>query len=118
MLGGLASAIDAINLPTLAIGIPATLFLFWVRKGLKLALVRLGLSPRAADISAKAVPVVAVALMILAVIVFDLGEHGVNLEGAIPQGLPDRQSARMGKGESRRVHLGGRSILQKKTDTP
>src|SRR3546814_578209 len=88
MLGGLASAIDAINLPTLAIGIPATLFLFWVRKGLKPALVRLGLSPRAADISAKAGPVVAVALTILAVIVFDLGEHGVNLVGAIPQGLP------------------------------
>src|SRR3546814_3740410 len=60
MLGGLASAIDAINLPTLAIGIPATLFLFWVRKGLKPALVRLGLSHRAADISAKAGPVVAV----------------------------------------------------------
>lgn len=88
MLRGLASSIDAISLPTLTIGIPATLFLFWVRKGLKPALVKLGISPRAADISAKAGPVVAVVLTILAVIAFDLGGRGVNLVGAIPQGLP------------------------------
>nr|WP_301332684.1 sulfate permease [Parerythrobacter lacustris] len=88
MLGGLASAIDAVSLPTLAIGIPATLFLFWVRKGLKPALVKLGLSPRAADISAKAGPVVAVVCTILAVIAFDLAQRGVNVVGAIPQGLP------------------------------
>lgn len=88
MLGGLVSSLDAINLPTLAIGIPATLFLFWVRKGLKPALIGLGLSKRVADISAKAGPVVAVILTILAVVVFDLGARGVNLVGAIPQGLP------------------------------
>ena len=33
MLGGLASTINTINPWTLAVGIPATLFLFWVRKG-------------------------------------------------------------------------------------
>ena len=58
---GLARSLGEINPATLAIGIPATLFLFWVRKGLKPALQRLGMSPRAADISAKAGPVVAVA---------------------------------------------------------
>lgn len=88
MLGGLASAIDTINPWTLAIGIPATLLLFWVRKGLKPVLMKLGLTSRAADITAKAGPVVAVIVTILAAIVFDLEDRGVNLVGAIPQGLP------------------------------
>ncbi|MDG5751686.1 sulfate permease [Qipengyuania sp. XHP0211] len=88
MLGGLAAAIDAINPWTLAIGIPATLFLFWVRKGLKPSLVRLGLTPRAADIAAKAGPVIAVVATTLAAIGLDLEDRGVNLVGAIPQGLP------------------------------
>ncbi len=88
MLGGLAAAIDTINPWTLAIGIPATLFLFWVRKGLKPSLVRLGLTPRAADIAAKAGPVIAVVATILAAIGLDLEDRGVNLVGAIPQGLP------------------------------
>lgn len=88
MLGSLAAAIGETNVWTLAIGIPATLFLFWVRKGAKPALEKMGLPPRAADMTAKAGPVVAVVLTIIAVIAFDLGEKGVNLVGAIPQGLP------------------------------
>ena len=88
MLQGLAGAAGDINLATLAIGIPATLFLFWVRKGLKPALVRLGLSPRAADMCAKAGPVVAVVASIFAVVGFGLQAQGVAVVGAIPQGLP------------------------------
>ncbi|MBG76188.1 MAG: sodium-independent anion transporter [Erythrobacteraceae bacterium] len=88
MLGSLASNIGLTNPWTLAIGIPATLFLFWVRGGLKPALLRIGLKPRAADIAAKAGPVIAVALTILAVVMLDLAEKGVDLVGAIPQGLP------------------------------
>ena len=88
MLGSLAASIGETNVWTLAVGIPATLFLFWVRKGAKPALERIGLPSRAADMTAKAGPVVAVALTILAVIAFDLGDRGVNLVGAIPQGLP------------------------------
>jgi len=88
MLGGLAAVVDMINPWTLAIGIPATLFLFWVRKGLKPSLVKLGLTPRAADIAAKAGPVIAVVATILAAIGLDLEDRGVNLVGAIPQGLP------------------------------
>ncbi|MBO6529093.1 MAG: sulfate permease [Erythrobacter sp.] len=88
MLGSLGSAIRDTNVWALAIGIPATLFLFWVRKGAKPALQRIGLPARAADMTAKAGPVVAVAMTILAVIALDLGEKGVNLVGAIPQGLP------------------------------
>jgi SulP family sulfate permease len=88
MLEGLANAVGETNLVTLAIGVPATLFLFWVRKGLKPALQKLGLSPRAADMTAKAGPVVAVALSILAVVAFRLDARGVSIVGAIPQGLP------------------------------
>lgn len=88
MLGSLAASIDETNGWTLAIGIPATMFLFWVRKGAKPALQKVGLPERAADMTAKAGPVVAVALTILAAIAFDLQDKGVNIVGAIPQGLP------------------------------
>ena len=88
MLGSLAESIGETSIWTLSIGIPVTLFLFWVRKGAKPALERFGLPERAADMAAKAGPVVAVAVTILAVIVLRLDEKGVNLVGAIPQGLP------------------------------
>ena len=88
MLEGLVRATGSINLATLAVGVPATLFLFWVRKGLKPTLQRLGMKPRAAEMSAKAGPVVAVALSILAVMGFGLEGRGVSVVGAIPQGLP------------------------------
>ena len=73
---------------TLAIGVIATGFLFWVRKGLKPMLVGFGLSARPADLVAKAGPIVAVALSILAVITFDLEAKGVKVVGDIPQSLP------------------------------
>lgn len=76
------------NLYTLAIGVIATGFLFWVRKGLKPLLVGLGLAARPADLVAKAGPIVAVALSILAVIAFDLEAKGVKVVGSIPQSLP------------------------------
>ena len=88
MLAGLAGKIGETNLATLAIGIPATLFLFWVRKGLKPLLIRLGMNARTADMAAKAGPVVAVAASIVAVIAFGLQNLGVSIVGAIPQGLP------------------------------
>jgi sulfate permease, SulP family len=73
---------------TLAIGVIATGFLFWVRKGLKPLLVGFGLAARPADLVAKAGPIVAVALSILAVIAFDLEAKGVKVVGSIPQSLP------------------------------
>lgn len=73
---------------TLAIGVIATGFLFWVRKGLKPMLVGFGLTARPADLVAKAGPIVAVALSILAVIAFDLEAKGVKVVGDIPQSLP------------------------------
>jgi SulP family sulfate permease len=73
---------------TLAIGLVATGFLFWVRKGLKPLLVRFGLAARPADLVAKAGPIVAVALSILVVSAFDLEAKGVRVVGSIPQSLP------------------------------
>ncbi len=76
------------NLYTLAVGAGALAFLFWVRRGLKPALTAIGLPPRLADIAAKAGPVAAVALSILAVRAFGLEGHGVAIVGTVPQGLP------------------------------
>ncbi len=88
MLGSLATGLPDTNLWTLAIGIPVTFFLFWVRKGAKPALVRLGFKPRLADIAAKAGPVAAVIITIVTVLGLGLEARGVKLVGAIPQGLP------------------------------
>lgn len=78
----------ATNLPTLAIGVASLAFLFWVRKGLKPALMRLGVPARPADLTAKAGPIAAVVASTLAVIAFDLEERGVKVVGEIPQSLP------------------------------
>ena len=88
MLSSLAASIANTNLATLAVGLPAIAFLFWVRRGAKPALERLGLRTRTADMAAKAGPVLAVAASILAVLGFGLADKGVNLVGTVPQGLP------------------------------
>lgn len=80
--------ISKTNLITLAIGLCSLLFLFWVRKGLKPLLIKLGLKNRPADIIAKAGPVAAVAITTLITWGLNLGHHGVSLVGNIPQGLP------------------------------
>ena len=76
------------NFPTLVIGAGVLAFLYFVRLKLKSVLLRLGTNPRIADIATKAGPVLAVAVTILAAAALDLGEAGVPLVGAIPQGLP------------------------------
>ncbi|MFZ1681694.1 MAG: sulfate permease [Rhizobiaceae bacterium] len=88
LAGSLAAHLGETNLITLAIGVGATAFLFWVRKGLKPLLVRIGMRPRLADLAAKAGPVAAVALTSFLAYAFDLGAHGVRLVGAVPRGLP------------------------------
>ncbi|MBN9886673.1 SulP family inorganic anion transporter [Salipiger abyssi] len=76
------------NLITLVIGVAATAFLFWVRKGLKPLLIKAGLSKRMADIFAKAGPVAAVVVTTLVAWIFGLGDKGVRLVGEVPMGLP------------------------------
>lgn len=77
-----------VNLPTLVIGVSATAFLFWARKGLKAVLMQFGLKPRPAELIAKAGPIAAVAVSILAVVLLDLEAQGVRVVGDIPQSLP------------------------------
>ncbi|NWG52433.1 MAG: sulfate permease [Hydrogenophilaceae bacterium] len=78
----------AINPWTALIGLSSLAFLFWVRKGLKPLLVRMGLKPRPADLLAKAGPIFAVIGATLAVTWLGLAAQGVRTVGAIPVGLP------------------------------
>lgn len=88
MLRTLGENIAATNLVTVAIGAAALAFLFWVRKGLKPMLLRLGLQPRLTDLLAKAGPVFAVLVSIPAVVALGLDTRGVATVGEIPTGLP------------------------------
>jgi SulP family sulfate permease len=88
MFGSLASSIAETSLPTMLIGTASLAFLFWVRKGAKPALCRLGIAERTAELVARAGPVAAVIATIVAVIVLDLREIGVATVGTIPSGLP------------------------------
>lgn len=88
MVGALLSHLGQINPITVVIGVTATAFLFWVRKGLKPLLRRMGAGPLLADIVTKAGPVAAVVVTTLAVWVFGLEGRGVSIVGEVPQALP------------------------------
>ncbi|GHB40792.1 sodium-independent anion transporter [Pseudovibrio japonicus] len=77
-----------VNLATFVIGVSATLFLFWVRKGMKPMLLGMGLKPRLADVLTKAGPVAAVVVTTAVVWLFGLQQAGVSIVGAVPQSLP------------------------------
>jgi SulP family sulfate permease len=76
------------NARTAVIGVAATAFLFWVRKGLKPLLIRLGLKGSAANLVAKTGPVLAIVVTTGAVVAFGLAAKGVGVVGRIPVGLP------------------------------
>jgi SulP family sulfate permease len=73
---------------TLAVGVLATAFLFWVRKGLKPLLVKLGLTARLADALAKAGPVAAIVVTAVLAWALDWKGQGMKIVGTVPQGLP------------------------------
>lgn len=80
--------LDDVDFTTLTIGVAATVFLFWVRKGLKPILLRLGVRPKFSDFVTKAGPVAAVIVSTMAVWAFGLSQEGVSIVGAVPQSLP------------------------------
>lgn len=84
----LLSELGHINWITLVLGAAATGFLFWVRKGLKPALLGMGLSPKLADVGTKVGPVAAIFVTTLAVWLFGLAGRGVKIVGDVPQALP------------------------------
>lgn len=88
LLTALGRQVDNTHLLTLAIGVLATAFLFWVRKGLKPLLMRAGLGAKAADIIAKTGPVAAIAVTTGLTWAMDWQAQGVKIVGTIPQGLP------------------------------
>ncbi|NDV53150.1 MULTISPECIES: SulP family inorganic anion transporter [unclassified Salipiger] len=88
LVGALIAHLPETNGITLAIGVAATAFLFWVRKGLKPMLRKMGFGPRMADILAKAGPVAAVAVTTLLTWGLGLNEMGVKVVGDVPTGLP------------------------------
>ena len=88
ILGSLVHGLGSTNWITVAIGVPATAFLFWVRKGLKPLLRSKGVGPRLADVLTKAGPVAAVVVTTLAVWAFGLADKGVKIVGDVPQSLP------------------------------
>lgn len=73
---------------TFGIGAAAIVFLVWVRKGLKPLLVSRGLGSQAADMLAKAGPVVVIAATTLLAWLLGWDQRGVKVVGAIPPGLP------------------------------
>ena len=77
-----------VNPETLILGGAITGFLYWVRNGLKPALLRLGLSRGWADLLTKAGPVAAVVATTLIVYIFGLHDRGVAIVGEVPTGLP------------------------------
>ena len=84
----LGQNIGSINWYTVMVGIPAVIFLFWVRSGLKSLLLRLGIGEKSAALATKLGPVIIVFCTILSTKIFGLDEKGVAIVGAIPQGLP------------------------------
>jgi SulP family sulfate permease len=73
---------------TATIGITASAFLFWVRKGLKPLLVKLRLGATITDVLVKTGPVVVVVASTVAVWAFGLADQGVRIVGEVPQSLP------------------------------
>ena len=88
LLTSLIHQASNVHLLTLMVGAAATVFLFWVRKGLKPLLVQAGLSLKLADMLAKAGPVAAIALTTLLAWQLDWQGQGMKLVGTVPQGLP------------------------------
>jgi SulP family sulfate permease len=88
LVSSLAMHVRETNVATLVIGLGATAFLFWVRRGLKPLLMHFGMAARPADLVAKAGPIAAVILSTIAVILLDLEAAGVKVVGRIPQSLP------------------------------
>ncbi|HBG98653.1 MAG: sulfate permease [Rhodobacteraceae bacterium] len=88
LLLSLGAHLGQVNLPTLAIGVSATAFLFWARSRLMPLMARVGIAGKPAAVIARAAPVFAVAATTAAAWGWDLAARGVAIVGEVPQGLP------------------------------
>ncbi|MFC0279951.1 SulP family inorganic anion transporter [Falsigemmobacter intermedius] len=87
-LATLVRQIGVINPATLAMGAGALAALYWARKGLVGLLLRRGLPKSAAQMIAKAAPILVVAVTSLLTWGFDLAGRGLRIVGEVPAGLP------------------------------
>jgi SulP family sulfate permease len=87
----LVKHLPEINWITTIIGVLATGFLFWVRKGLKPLLESYNLNPTLTGVMVKAGPVAVVVVTTLVVWLFGLSNHGVKIVGAVPRRQPSCQ---------------------------
>jgi len=88
LIWSLIQQIPNTNVLTLAVGVLATVFLFWVRQQLKPLLIKLGFNKLAADIVTKAGPVMAIAVTTTLAWQLDWPSVGLKVVGTVPQGLP------------------------------
>ena len=88
LVGALIVQVPNTHVLTLAVGLTATAFLFWVRKGLKPLLQRWGMGATAADMVAKAGPVAAIVVTAVATWALGWNAQGLKIVGTVPQGLP------------------------------
>ncbi|MDP3517611.1 MAG: sulfate permease [Pseudohongiella sp.] len=88
LLIALIAAVPDPNWPTVIVGLVTLIYLFWSRKALAPLLQKAGLSARAATMSARLSPIVAVVGSGAAAWGLDLGSKGLALVGNVPAGLP------------------------------
>jgi SulP family sulfate permease len=88
MLHSLWLNLNEINWITALLGAISIIVLFWIRKGLKPLLLRVGLGVTFSEIGVKTGPVIVVISTTVAVWLFGLAESGVEIVGDVPQALP------------------------------
>lgn len=88
VLAALWSDLGAVNPATVALGLAALGFLYWVRHGLAATLIRLGVGAGPAGTVARVGPVFAVIGTTVLAWALALDQQGVAVVGAVPQGLP------------------------------
>ncbi len=87
-LGTLLQRWKEIHGLTAILGLCALMVLYWARRSLQPALRRIGLGPRAAEMLARAGPIVVIAASAGLTAWQGWHEAGVRVVGAVPQGLP------------------------------
>jgi len=79
---------EQVNWITASVGVAATGFLFWVRRGLGPLLQHFGVGAGLAGVLVKTGPVAVVVATTFAVWAFGLADQGVRIVGEVPQSLP------------------------------
>ncbi|RDE09013.1 SulP family inorganic anion transporter [Pelagibacterium lacus] len=88
LLASLWPGLSGLNPYTIAVGFGSLAILVWVRLDMKRRLTGWGMGAGLATVLVRAAPALVVLGAIAASALFDLGDKGVALVGAVPQGIP------------------------------